>query len=1202
MPAVDRTALADGDDGRIYNDGACAKLEDEEGSAIPKPGHRAACEKPACDLYRWSYSEWSQCSTDCGPGIQTRSVACVRVNDRCAEADIRRQNSSDWSIDDRSLIECYRPANGSECSGLGIVPEAAIHCSKKDCDLGINCNAICDTSGGFWVQNNETGIGGSSMVMDASKSRGGSVPWKVMDSKKIFKAYSEGWTPGDGRESAWIDFDLKSNVTVDRIRLWAPLVNNANGIKQFELFQSSGVTFKASGGTFQHQWTFVGAFFSKETSSMQTFLVENQTMIPTRYYRVNIVSTYGSHPIIAEIEFHVAPEKATTTEVTMAPIPSTACGDAQPELALESSGIISRKTYAPLSRCSWRIDAQTSQNRSQIELVFDYFFVEEGWDFVYVFDGLDAATSVRNWTLSGSFMPQPIVALSGHVLILLVSDASTNALGFQVRYTVLADDVTFSPTALPSISTAPPSFSLGYLRQQCNCSYYFTDAPIATSAPSSYVGSCGNSASGSLVNLYGPNGTITDGGSKSLTPGLMKNEYMPLAKCDWIVHGQGGKIELRFTKFFVEKDYDWLKIYDGNSSASPLIVWASGIAYPREGLVATSGTALVSFRSDDSKQAPGFRVEYRLLPTLAPSLVPTRLPTPLTAAPSYPGVCNGTSLMTNRSGVVTDGIRDYWRADSLPLRNATNTDRWTDFMKRGAALHYPPNLHCTWQISVDGPVRLIFETFWLEKGFDFLKVYDGSAPNGKPLATLTGAILPGMLTASSGNMFLLMTSDASIEGPGFFATYSVVGGAGSAAPTTSPTSAAPTQAIVGPCNGTSVVRLQASPVVIGDGPGLYPTNQYCQWRITADVPDAHVSLQLTHLSTEFGFDFVVVYDEPELQTDGGWNCSRGVQLARWSGQAMCTYDPNARDKCAYAALPAAVLSTSGRMCVVWSTDFISQQSGFEARLQRIIQTRAPRSAPPTSLPTVDCRTPTAQPSGRGCGGASTLYSAIGVISDGYSQVDSTYAPNMDCQWQIFATGPIALNFSYFELERSFDTVRVYDGSSIVDCASLGANERRASCSRLLEQLSGAALPRTLVASSGAMLITFRSDGSVQQRGFLATYSSLTATTPSPARRRVPSPAPLRWPTALTPAPSGLPVRLGNQSANVLQLGVGLRPNDTLAPSAASPAPVVWIFTAAPTSSPVNPCRARFGSVLPRSLLSHARACMLALSATSCLWH
>ena len=103
-----------------------------------------------------------------------------------------------------------------------------------------------------------------------------------------------------------------------------------------------------------------------------------------------------------------------------------------------------------------------------------------------------------------------------------------------------------------------------------------------------------------------------------------------------------------------------------------------------------------------------------------------------------------------------------------------------------------------------------------------------------------------------------------------------------------------------------------------------------------------------------------------------------------------------------------------------------------------------------------------------------------------------------------------INFSYFELERSFDTVRVYDGSSIVDCASLGANERRASCSRLLEQLSGAALPRTLVASSGAMLITFRSDGSVQQRGFLATYSSLTATTPSPARRRVPSPAPLRF--------------------------------------------------------------------------------------------
>ena len=56
----------------------------------------------------------------------------------------------------------------------------------------------------------------------------------------------------------------------------------------------------------------------------------------------------------------------------------------------------------------------------------------------------------------------------------------------------------------------------------------------------------------------------------------------------------------------------------------------------------------------------------------------------------------------------------------------------------------------------------------LEQGYDFLNVFDGD----RPLASLSGTpTLPLELSASSGRMRLIFTSDGSIQGPGFVARY-----------------------------------------------------------------------------------------------------------------------------------------------------------------------------------------------------------------------------------------------------------------------------------------------------------------------------------------------------------------------------------------------------------------------------------------------
>lgn len=69
-------------------------------------------------------------------------------------------------------------------------------------------------------------------------------------------------------------------------------------------------------------------------------------------------------------------------------------------------------------------------------------------------------------------------------------------------------------------------------------------------------------------------------------------------------------------------------------------------------------------------------------------------------------------------------------------------------------------------------VTLNFTAFDLETNWDFLKVYDGDDATGKLLGNFTGNTIPASVTASSGKMYLLMTSDGNTTASGFAATWS----------------------------------------------------------------------------------------------------------------------------------------------------------------------------------------------------------------------------------------------------------------------------------------------------------------------------------------------------------------------------------------------------------------------------------------------
>ncbi|KOO22755.1 kelch motif family [Chrysochromulina tobinii] len=111
---------------------------------------------------------------------------------------------------------------------------------------------------------------------------------------------------------------------------------------------------------------------------------------------------------------------------------------------------------------------------------------------------------------------------------------------------------------------------------------------------------------------------------------------------------------------------------------------------------------------------------------------------------------------------------------------------------------------------------------------------------------------------------------------------------------------------------------------------------------------------------------------------------------------------------------------------------------------------------------------------RQCHGRVHLRASRATFASG----EGVYGPNARCEWLIAPTAPdrqVRLFFSAFGLEDGADYVRVYDGTE---------------ASRpLLAAFTGQGLPQSLVSSNGSLLVVMTTDGSTQDVGFRASYSS-----------------------------------------------------------------------------------------------------------------
>ena len=86
-----------------------------------------------------------------------------------------------------------------------------------------------------------------------------------------------------------------------------------------------------------------------------------------------------------------------------------------------------------------------------------------------------------------------------------------------------------------------------------------------------------------------------------------------------------------------------------------------------------------------------------------------------------------------------------------------------------------------------------------------------------------------------------------------------------------------------------------------------------------------------------------------------------------------------------------------------------------------------------------------------------------------------YNDGMNCNWSISSNARLELVFNRYQTESGFDFTTVYDGGS--------------SSSPMIGRYDGNSLPASITSSSHELYVTFTTDGSVTQSGFLASYHS-----------------------------------------------------------------------------------------------------------------
>ncbi len=369
-----------------------------------------------------------------------------------------------------------------------------------------------------------------------------------------------------------------------------------------------------------------------------------------------------------------------------------------------------------------------------------------------------------------------------------------------------------------------------------------------------------------------------------------------------------------------------------------------------------------------------------------------------------------------------DSVRQAWFAVGIGNNPTTSCDGTTKLTTNiglitdGSGMaDYNNNANCKWVIAPAGATKITlnFTAFNTQANIDKVYVYNGPDDTYPLLATWWGNTLPPTISTTDGvgAMCVKFISDASTTSSGWSANYTST--------ITTPT-----------CSGITTLATPTGTFDDGSGTANYTNNQQCAWYIAPPCATS-VTLNFSTINTELNYDKIYVFDSSNATN----------QIGVFSG----------------ATLPASITSNTGKMLVVFVSDYGTVSQGFTANY----------TSTGSSY----------------CSGVTTLNTSdYGTITDGSGA--NNYCNNMSCSWLIQPpqANTVTFNFKEFNLESaSSDGKSIYDAVEVYD----GINES----ATLLGRFTGSTIPSAITSSGGSLFIKFYSDNELNYSGWSGYYTS-----------------------------------------------------------------------------------------------------------------
>ncbi|XP_067840108.1 CUB and sushi domain-containing protein 1-like [Heptranchias perlo] len=816
--------------------------------------------------------------------------------------------------------------------------------------------------------------------------------------------------------------------------------------------------------------------------------------------------------------------------------------------------------YPNYANCTWII---ITGERNRIQLVFQIFALEEDFDILSIYDGQPQQGNLK-MRVTGFQLPSPIVSTGSILTLWFTTDFAVSAQGFKAVYEVLPSHTCGNPGVIPKGVLHGTRFNIGdKIRYTCLTGYILEGHAVLTC-----IVTPGNGASWDFPPPFcraeGDCGGTLRGTSGMISSPHFPSEYTNNADCTWTILAEpGDTIALIFSDFQLEDGYDILEI----SGTEAPTIWLTGLNLPSP-VISSKNWLRLHFTSDSNHRRRGFNAQYqvkkaielksrgvKMLPSKdsnhknsvlsqgGVALVPDMCPDPgvpengkrtgsdFRLGASLQFSCDDSYVLQGSKSITCQKVTDTLAAwsDHRPVCRA----RTCGSNLRGPSgiitspnypVQYENNAHCVWVISTTDPdkiIKLKFEEFDLERGYDTLTVGDGGkvGDTRTVLYALTGSSVPDLIVSMSNQMWLHLQSDETIGSLGFKAVYQEIekGSCGD-----------PDVPVYGKRSGNSFLHgdtltfeCQSAFELVGERtiacqqnnqwsgnkpscvfscffnftapsgvvlspnyPEEYGNNMNCVWLIIAE-PASRIHLLFNDFDVEPQFDYLTIKDDGTADStvlgtfsgdDVPSQLASNGHIARLEFQSdhsttgrgfNITYTTFGQNECHDPGIPVNGRRFGDIFLLGSSVSFQCDEGFIKTQGSETITCIMQEGNVIWNSAVPRCEAP--------CGGHLTAPSGV-ILSPGWP---GYYKDSLNCEWVIEAEPrhSIKITFDRFQTEVNYDTLEIRDGP--------------VNSSPLIGEYHGTQAPQFLISTGNCMYLLLATDNSRSSVGFQIRYESVT---------------------------------------------------------------------------------------------------------------